>query len=575
MFPGALDAASTPTPGVNIPAAQSSDHFADVLADAGDVNGDGYSDVLIGAPYFDDGQPGAGKVYLYNGSASGPSTTVAWSKSGEKTDVHFGSAVASAGDVNNDGYADVIIGAPDFSNGHTAEGLAFVFHGSSTGLGDRAAWTTEPDVAQTRHGAAVASAGDVNGDGFGDVVVGGPGYSHGQLSEGSIRVYHGGLDGLSKTPARTIEGGVDGAHLGVAVAAGDANGDGYADVVAGADGLSNPQSGEGRVSVFHGSITGIPATATWSFESDRESSGLGSSLALVDVNADGNDDLLVGAPLFESAVNGNQVENSGRVYLFLGSLTGFSSASWFRGGTQEYDQLGHQVSSAGDLNGDGYGDFLISVPDDQSVNYPSATYQRGRVEVFYGSEAGPSTEPTWTLQGTVQEAHFGASLAGGGDFNGDGFSDFVVGSSSSVVEFGAAQVFLGGSQSFSNKTMLPRLVRAGTSTPLLKWNKAPSKAFDMKVNNVRLLTGAGRGKLWIDARTAGTKFAGGASASAWVSVGTGGTNLLGSRTGLTAAKSYHVRARVVGDPAAGGVPSATRWIYGALGAAQGTHLRTP
>ena len=105
------------------------------MATAGDVNGDGYADVIVGAPYYDNGQTDEGRAFVYLGSAAGPG---AEPRPGPPRATRrarsFGCSVATAGDVNGDGYSDVIVGAYCYDNGQTDEGRAFVYHGSSGGL---------------------------------------------------------------------------------------------------------------------------------------------------------------------------------------------------------------------------------------------------------------------------------------------------------------------------------------------------------------------------------------------------------------------------------------------------------
>ena len=105
------------------------------MATAGDVNGDGYSDVIVGAPRYDNGQTDEGRAFVYHGSAAGLAPPPAWTAEGNQAGADFGGSVATAGDVNGDGYSDVIVGAPVYDNGQTDEGRAFVYHGSAAGLG--------------------------------------------------------------------------------------------------------------------------------------------------------------------------------------------------------------------------------------------------------------------------------------------------------------------------------------------------------------------------------------------------------------------------------------------------------
>ncbi|MBK9226715.1 MAG: FG-GAP repeat protein [Ignavibacteria bacterium] len=118
--------------------------------------------------------PYEGAAFVYNGSASGLSLTSNWSGEKNQASAHFGYSVSTAGDVNGDGYSDVIIGAPDFDNGQTNEGAAFVYQGSASGLSLTSNWSAEVNMADANFGFSVSTAGDVNGDGYSDVIIGVP-----------------------------------------------------------------------------------------------------------------------------------------------------------------------------------------------------------------------------------------------------------------------------------------------------------------------------------------------------------------------------------------------------------------
>jgi hypothetical protein len=209
--------------------------FGYSVASAGDVNGDGYSDVIVGAYLFDNGETDEGRAFVYHGSASGLSTTPNWTAESNQANAQFGVSVASAGDVNGDGYSDVIVGAYRFDNGQTDEGRAFVYHGSASGLSTTPNWTAESNQGNAEFGSSVASAGDVNGDGFSDVIVGAYLFDNGETDEGRAFVYHGSASGLSTTPNWTAESNQANAQFGYSVAsAGDVNGDGFSDVIVGA-----------------------------------------------------------------------------------------------------------------------------------------------------------------------------------------------------------------------------------------------------------------------------------------------------------------------------------------------------
>src|SRR5690606_33259507 len=110
-------------------------------------------------------------------------------------------AVATAGDVNGDGFSDVVFGARHFSNGQSLEGRAQLHYGRASSLSILTGVARETTVANGRSGSAVAAAGDVNGDGFGDWIVGAPFHSNGETEEGMARAYH----GTTSTPAWVFE----------------------------------------------------------------------------------------------------------------------------------------------------------------------------------------------------------------------------------------------------------------------------------------------------------------------------------------------------------------------------------
>lgn len=131
--------------------------------------------MIVGAIRLDNGQTDEGKAFVYHGSASGLSALASWTFESDQAGAYLGN-VSAAGDVNGDGYSDVIFGARFYTNGETGEGRAFVFHGSASGLSASADWTAESNqslgIIGAQFGTSVSTAGDVNGDGYSDVIVG-------------------------------------------------------------------------------------------------------------------------------------------------------------------------------------------------------------------------------------------------------------------------------------------------------------------------------------------------------------------------------------------------------------------
>src|SRR5262249_55324900 len=143
-------------------------NFGTCVASAGDINGDGFGDVLIGAAMFETGR---GKVFLYHGCSNGLEKAPRWTCAGENEKVKFGASCAALGDVNGDGYDDVIVSSYSAGTNDSPKGRVYVFFGSKTGFDATEPWTFDGEYDGESLGDCVASAGDVNGDGFKDVIV--------------------------------------------------------------------------------------------------------------------------------------------------------------------------------------------------------------------------------------------------------------------------------------------------------------------------------------------------------------------------------------------------------------------
>jgi len=409
----------SPSPAWTAESDQAGASFGNPVATAGDVNGDGYSDVIVGAHKYDNGESDEGRAFLYLGSSSGLSTSAAWTAESDQTDAQFGYSVACAGDVNGDGYSDVIVGAVAYDNGETDEGRAFTYLGSASGLATSPAWMTEGDQASALFGFSVATAGDVNGDGYSDVIVGAYLYDNGELDEGRAFAYLGSASGLATSPAWTAESNQLDARVSSVASAGDVNGDGYSDVIIGHTAYDNGQTNEGRAAAYLGSATGLATSPAWTAESDQASADFGLSVSSAgDVNGDGYSDVIVGAYTYD-----NGQTDEGGAFVYLGSGAGLStSPAWTAESDQAVSSFGITVSSAGDVNGDGYSDVIVG-----AYGYDNGQTDEGRAFVYHGSASGLATGAAWTAESNQFDARFGFSLSTAGDVNGDGYSDVIVG----------------------------------------------------------------------------------------------------------------------------------------------------
>ncbi len=411
-----------------IQSSEANSEFGSSVAGAGDVNRDGFDDIIVGAPLASPSGLGvSGAAYIFHGgplgiTATSPADANAMLES-KQMEGHLGRSVASAGDVNGDGYADVIVGAtlygeafdpPIPNQGSGRQGAAFVFLGSATGIvGNQPSnahaqlvpWAANtPKQVNALFGASVAGVGDVNGDGYGDILIGSPAWNRSQSwpgldtgnppEEGAVFLYHGsasGITGTNATDANTrIEGNQLGAFFGSAVsAAGDVNKDGFADIIIGAVGYpaGDPllEAQNGAAFVYLGGSAGIVATdpsqAHVSFRGAATAEWLGRSVSGVgDYDADGFDDVIISARIYPGSLN-----NEGVAYIFRGGLNGIvgiglDDAYARITSNRENADLGFSASGAGDIDADGRADIIVGV-----TGYANGELKEGAAFVYLGA----------------------------------------------------------------------------------------------------------------------------------------------------------------------------------------------
>ncbi len=437
IVPGGLHAqVPTAPPSTTLSSPDAGTRFGYSVAGAGDVNGDGFADVLVGAPYA----APVGFVHIYHGSPTGIGTTPTTVLLGGAGDDFFGWTVAGAGDVNGDGFADVIIGAPGADGSDRDRGQALVYHGSRVGIIATPATVITGRDTSDRLGLSVAGAGDVNADGFADVIIGADRAEGGGRDRGEAYVHHGGFAGINPAPATIITGFADADNLGTSVAgAGDVNGDGFADVLVGAPYAAPDATLNGQVYLHRGSFAGVELEAFSVVTGSVPAGFFGLSVAGIgDANSDGFADVLVGAP---NATGTGSV--GGAAYVLYGRVTGLPPQPDDVLTTDTPGAgLGSSVAGAGDVDGDGFADVVLGAP-----SAAAGGTNRGQGLVFRTTaNDGVAALPFALLTGGNDGDNLGFSVAGAGDVNGDGFADVVLGAPAiapAVPSGGQVQVVYG------------------------------------------------------------------------------------------------------------------------------------
>ena len=434
--PGLLDLSSfTGRNGAFIPGLASGDNTGVSVSGLGSINGDTFGDFAIGAPFAGNG----GATYIVFGKTASfgrdfdlasldgtEGFTIIGGVNGDGT----GFSVSSPGDVNGDGIRDILIGDPNYDGAFANSGAAFVVYGRSTSypavidlsaLDGTDGFRMDMDAATVFAGTSVSGAGDVNGDGVNDIIIGVPDSNIVAADAGAAFVVFGRAATATPFPSSFVLSSLSGA-------------DGFA-------------------------ITG-------SFVGDRFGTAVGGA---GDLNDDGFDDLVIGAPTF----NGVSGADSGAVYVVFGKASGFTATldagaldgkNGFRmEGRSAAERLGISVSAAGDMNADGIDDLLIA---GRFALEPESGGNSGVAYVVFGKTRGyASTLDLAKLNGSngfrlftePKRLSVNVSVSSVGDFNGDGFDDIAVGSPGTGGDAGVTYLMFGRSGGFAPDLSLSTL----------------------------------------------------------------------------------------------------------------------
>jgi hypothetical protein len=411
----------------------------------GDINGDGIEDFAIGAPRsHTSSTPTSGTLYIYYGTNSGswPSDSLADANVTITgiNDQNAGAAFAGVGDVDGDGIDDLVVGGDDDSN------VAFLVFGSTSFTSLDLTSVSHPTAVKIAgdfsFGSSAAAAGDVDNDGIPDFLVGSPASDLSSGGSGGFYLYLGrSISNWSSVSTDNdadlvIEGRNNDDHAGEALSHtgfGDFDGDGIDDIILGAADADNG----GKIYIVYGidstageSLATSPLNlmnADVTLKAENSGDQVGVSYAVIpDLNSDGKDEILVGA-----SENDDGGSASGKVYLIYGeALSGesdiISVADVTYVGENSGDKLGFSVSAGGDINGDGIEDLLMAASFNDDNGFRS-----GKVYLIYGSSSLASItldNADASFRGEANNDLAGSGLAGGADVNGDGLSDFLIGS---------------------------------------------------------------------------------------------------------------------------------------------------
>lgn len=377
------------------------------IATLPDINGDGKADLAVSSLYS---STNIGRVYIYSG-ATGQFIRQLVSPNLE-VDNFYGASLASVPDVNGDGVADIVVGAPMDSPGTSAQGCGrvYIYSGATGQLLRRFIPPSQQFLGQ--FGYAVAGIGDLDGDGRGDIAVGAPGERQGVgEDEGQVHIYSGATGARLRTilPPVSQHSGDFGYALATIP---DLNGDGRDELI-----IGDPRAGQdpnrgGQVYIY--SPVNGARLRTLISPNNQNDGRFGYAVSSVpDANSDGKPDIAVGAP--------REFGRTGRAYLFSGA-TGALLARVQSPGMEAEGRFGEAIAGIPDFNGDGRGDFIVGAPHEDPGLSPS---DNGRAYVYSGAGGGLLLK--LTPPRSMPDEYFGYSVGVLPDVNGSGKPELVIG----------------------------------------------------------------------------------------------------------------------------------------------------
>jgi hypothetical protein len=530
----------TPTPNNDgfVISGASDDQLGYSVSNAGDINGDGIGDVIIGSPLSDPNDKfNSGKTYVVFGSKenfqqvidpSNLNATTGFVINGAEVGDDSGRSVSNIGDINGDGVDDLVIGAPFSNINGDNSGAAYVVFGSKdpnhfsnpielSNLEPSQGFTIKGNQSGDLAGWAVSSAGDFNGDGVKDLLIGATNlHDDGTPGKGEAYIIFGKQDGFDSSlnlanidslGLKIISDNPN--NLGYSISdAGDINGDRLDDIILGAPSANTNGDNSGSSFVIYGrktdptnpltskiiNVSNLSITDGFTINGQADDQSGFSVSKAGDINGDDIGDLIIGA------TNGNphDKESAGRSYVVFGNKNGFGSGlnldnlngsnCFTINGISALDNSGWSASGLGDINDDGIDDIILGAK--------KATDNAGQGYVIYGSKQGfgatfeLSTFDTPEYDGEkgfiidgAENSNLGQSVSGAGDVNGDGVNDLIIGAPLANSQAGEAYVIFGTPAATSAGTPDVNPTSTGTGTVSDFLTLVSDNVFNIKGNN--------------------------------------------------------------------------------------------